>query len=345
MTKNNDRPIRILCAVLFFLFSFCWFMFFQGDLTAAALSSLSHGSLSLPKLPVAIVLTLLLILLVIPCGKLFGFSGGQYAANYVPSAFILGAISGFDGNSLFPQPALRWIAAVAVCLAVLLVCKVLSLLRRSPMDCPQRRYAGTLAVMLLLFITAVSLANTDENLHRQLMMEKAMEKGNYNKVLEIGKLEEESTPEIDMMRVQAMLALPADNPGSMIGELLFNYPISDPAALAASMKELSVNDSANRDNILAAVALIERDLMRFDSIFDASAYSAALPEFFMQALVMTDNSAARLSFPEQYDEECAGYEQFCRLLDSLSGKTERYMKNSTFIDFHNTYYWYYRFAQ
>ena len=345
MTDNNDKTIRLLCGILFCTFSFCWFMFFQGDLTAAALSSLSHGSLSLPKLPVALVLTLLLMLLVIPCGKLFKFSGGQYAANYVPSAFILGAISGFDGSSLFPQPALRWILSIAVFLAVLLVCKVLSLLRRSPMDCAPRRYAGTLAVMLILVVTAVSLGNTDENLHRRLMMENAMEKGNYNKVLETGRLEEESDPEIELLRVRAMLAMPSDNPGSMIGELLFKYPISDPAALAASMKELAETGPARRDIVLAAVALIERDLMRFDSIFDVSAFSGTLPEHFMQAMVLMENTDARLAFPEQYDEECARYGQFCRALDSLSDKSERYMKNSTFIDFHNTYYWYFRFAQ
>lgn len=354
MTRDKDKGIRILCAVLFLAFAFCWFRFFQGDLTVAALAFVSHGTLSFPRLPAALILTVLSYLPVLLSEKVFKFRAGQYAANYVPSALILGALSGFDGSRLFPQSAAQWIAAAVICLVILLVCKVLSMIRRSPMDSPSRRFAGTLVIMLILMITAVQLGNTDENLHRRLMIERLVTDGKYDKALSVGRFEEESDVSIAWLRAQAMLQTETESgvDGSAIGEMLFAYPVPDAKDLALRLKK------SENGNAQLAAYLLERDIDAFVGAIGSDSASLnlsswqndALPMYYMQAVVIASSigydisDAAQLLYPDQFRQEKSAYEAFCRQLDPLKSETRQYAANSLFIDYHETYYWFYEFS-
>lgn len=354
MTRYNDKGIRILCGVLFSAFSFCWFCFFQGDLMASALSSVFQSGISYNRTYGALIVTVLLLLPVIPSRLIFKFREGQYAANYVFSALLLGAVSGFDGSTLFSQSVAQWIVAGTVCLLVLLVCKILSIVRRSPMDCPSRRSAGTLAVMVLLLITAVQLGNTDENLHRRLRIERLVNEGKFDKALSIGRYEEESDASIAWLRANAMLQIKTetDVAGSAIGEHLFEYPVPDAKDLAARLK------SSDNANAKLAALLLERDIDAFVSALCSDSANLnlsswqdeELPRYFMQAVVIASSigydisDSAQLLYPDQFRQEQSAYDSFCRQLDSLESEPRQYAANALFIDYNETYYWFYEFS-
>lgn len=344
--KSCERCIRWICAILFSAFAFCWLFFLQNDLISAEISSLFAGNSNLAErlsgshVVVSLVLTVIALLLAIPGRILLRFKKGLYACNYLFSATFLGVITGFDGYSILGQSYTVWMVTVVFIVVLFLVCKIIASVPRSEYNDRPRTLAGNLLLMSVLFTMVGYLGNTDENLHRRLRMEKLFSEGECTHVLEIGRHEEESDPDIDLLRAKSMLNLPSSpNPtGSEIGEFLFRYSISDPHALSNALKAIG-GEQAN-----LAACLLDGNLTLFSDTINYDAY-ATMPTFYMQALVMINDSTAQTKFPQQYADEQLFYDSFCDALEPLEYEPKQFQANSTYIPFHETYFWFYTFRK
>ena len=342
--KLCDKCVRWLCGILFSVFAFCWLYFFQQDLICAAYNKLFYGIESANVLQhhnhmfISLLLVALSLSLVIPGRNILRFKKGLYACNYLLSAVFLGAITGYDGDSYFGQSSTVWIVTAVLAVVMVFICKMVASVPRSDYNDRPRTLTGNLLIMCLLFCMVGFLGNTDENLHRRLTMEHLLSEGEYGKLLEVGSKEEESDRYIDLLRAKAMLEVPFEsNPaGSGIGELLFSYSISDPISLSVALNEIPDAQAYLSSRLLAG------DLCGFADSIELSRYKI-LPQYYMQALVCLGDSSAMNMFPVQYNEELSRYKSFNDKVESLGDEPEKFLANSTFIDFHSTYYWFLRF--
>ena len=345
-SKSNDKGMKRLCGIMFLVFALLWLCFFQvnllNDVFRHVLQELFKAdNVNLHYLILPVVLALIITLLGIPFARLFRFKDGLYACNYLVPALLLGASAAFEssGSSILSGPSTTvWIVTAVFSAVLFIICKIIQAVpRQSVMNVP-RVASGNLLIMTLLFCLVGYLGNTDENLHRRLMMERLYAHSEYEKILEIGRLEEESDPAIDLLRAQAMLNLPAEPASSKIGEQLFSYSISAPQSLSQSLKE-----TQNEQAILAS-NLLDKDLSSFRAKIKYESYKI-LPKYYMQALVIANDSIARTKFPQQYAEEKSLYDSFCQTLEPVESESPQYQSNATYIKYHTTYFWYYTFKK
>jgi len=287
---------------------------------------------------VSLSLTLIALLLAIPGRIVLRFKKGLYACNYLLSALFLGVVTGFDGDSLFGQTYTEWLVAGASMLVMFLVCKIVASVPKSEYNDRPRTLAGNLLIMSLLFCLSGYLGNTDENLHRRLRMEQMYSDGKYAELLEIGRSEEESDPVIDLLRARAMLNVPASPQGSGIGDMLFGYSISDPGKLAKALA------NSNNTQAYLSACLLTRDIESFRDSIRLEDYKE-LPKYYMQALVIANDSLASVLFTKQFNQERELYESFQYKQESLKSEPNQFRANSTYINFHETYFWFYTFCK
>ena len=342
--KSCDKCIRWICVVLFAAFAFCWLYFFQRELLQAENRFLFSDDSSLRiwmfnhHFLVSLALTAIALLLAIPGRLVLRFKKGLYACNYMLSAAFLGIITGYDGESVFGQSFTVWIASGAFLFLLFLICKIVASVPKSEYNDRPRTLAGTLLILSLLFGLTAYLGNTNENLHRRLRMEQLFADGDYARLLEIGRYEEESDAGIDLIRAKALLQSPASPAGSGIGESLFRYSISDPSALSKALKTM------HSDQAYLTSCLLDRDLVSFADTIDYDAYTT-IPTYYMQALVIVNDSVARARFPQQFADEQLLYDSFCEALEPLEYEPKQFQANSTYIPFHETYFWFYTFKK
>ena len=67
--NSSTLSIRLMCAIVFCLFSFCFLYLFQSDILAAAQHALSNGLTSYKPLTGAIIITLVLQILQLLLGS------------------------------------------------------------------------------------------------------------------------------------------------------------------------------------------------------------------------------------------------------------------------------------
>lgn len=287
---------------------------------------------------VSVALTSISMLLAIPGGIVLRFKKGLYGCNYLFSAAFLGVITGYDGDSLFGQSYTEWIVTGIFMLVLFLICKIVASVPKSEYNDRPRTLAGNLLLMSLLFCLTGYLGNTEENLHRRLRMEQLYNDGRYEDLLGYGRYEEESDPGIDLLRSKAMLALEATPGGSGIGDMLFSYSISDPRKLARSLSGLDYTQA------YLSACLLNRDIESFRDSIHLEDYKE-LPTYYMQALVIADDSLAAVQFPRQFKDEKTLYDSFCDAVESVEHEPRQYQANSTFISFHESYFWFYTFCK
>ena len=340
--KSSDKSVRWVCGVLFAAFAFCWLFFFQRELLQAenrVLFSADNGLriwMFNHHFLVSVALTAISMLLAIPGRIVLRFKKGLYGCNYLFSAAFLGVITGYDGDSLFGQSYTEWIVTGIFMLVLFLICKIVASVPKSEYNDRPRTLAGNLLLMSLLFCLAGYLGNTDENLHRRLRMEQLYNDGRYEDLLEVGRYEEESDPGIDLLRAKAMLNIEANPAGSGIGDMLFKYSISNPKKLANSL----VNENGTQAYLSAC--LLNRDIESFRDSIHLEDYKE-LPVYYMQALVIANDSLAAVRFPQQFKDEKNLYDSFCDAVESVEQESRQFQANSTFITYHQTYYWFYSF--
>lgn len=347
VSSPKDQALRIVILLLFSAFSFCWLYFFQGGLMEAAynmaISKVGGIEGHFSPLLMALVLTGILDMIAIGIRTIGRADGPFVALDYIVPSVLLGAFTSFDGTRFFSQSSSQWICVLAVSVLMLLLAafiKARSLFRSNDMASGM---AVNLMLMPVMFGMTVLLGNTDELYHKELLVDKYVSAGRYEKALQVGRSDEESSIVLGRLRADAMIAISKDSTGAEIGNRLFDYVIASPSSLSAYLKNEASRDSLGHDNLLLAAALLDRDLEKADTIFSPSLYKEVLPKFFMQAFVISENEQARDCFPDQYAREADNYRRFMQQYEESAGKPLQYRRNSCFMDWHDSYFWYYQF--
>ena len=224
LKNGSTLSIRLMCAIVFVVFSFAWLYFFQADVMTAAQHVLSGGLTRYKPLLGAVIITAVLSLLQLLVFVITRLTRRFHALTYVPSMMLLALLTdvspeiesgvmSFWNWLLFFLILLLWVPVVMVArvLQSVDVDRNFTLLSR-PM------WINMLLMSLQIMFVAW-MSNTNAVFHYRMKTEQLLVEGKYQKALEVGRQSLESDADLQMLR---MYALSREN---AIGERLFEYPV------------------------------------------------------------------------------------------------------------------------
>lgn len=237
--KSNDSAmsIRVVCAIVFTLFSWCWVYYFQYDLLTMAQHVLSHGLTHYNRLAGAIVITGVLWGLQYFLEKLIRVGGSFYALLFFPSILMLGMLTNFQPDPaggithMFPG----WAAFLLLLLwggLVFLATKLQELGDEQNPTLFSRSVWVNLLMLVLMIALATAIGNTNAVFHYRMRAEHCLLKGDIQGALDAGKESLECDETLVMLRMQALAR------SGELGEKLFEYKVC-----GTSKTILPTNDS------------------------------------------------------------------------------------------------------
>lgn len=225
--KNGSTvTIRVMCAIVFLLFSFCWLFFFQADQLAMTQHVLSGGLTHYNSVLGTLIITGVLMLLQLVVYGFFKLKKRSHALTYVPSMMLLALVSEVsqqiesgDGVNLW-----IWVLPVLVLFVWGTVAWIAKLAQEAESDRNFSLFSRPMwinALLMALQIICVAwVGNTNAVYHYRMKTETLLADGEYQKALEVGKRSLESDANLLMLR---MYALAREN---ALGDKLFEYPIT-----------------------------------------------------------------------------------------------------------------------
>ena len=224
--KNNSTlGIRLMCAIVFVIFSACWLQFFQADVLTVTQHVLSKGMTRYKPIVGTTVITIVLLILQFFVYGITRLSKRFHALTYVPSMFLLALLTnvGLSEESTLVYKWHWWQPVV-----VLLLWLPMVLLARVYQEVEENRSYSVLSRPMWVNILLMSLqmmfvawvGNTNAVFHYRMKTECQLAKGDYRAALEVGRKSLESDADLLMLR---MYALAREN---ALGERLFEYPIT-----------------------------------------------------------------------------------------------------------------------
>ena len=222
--KNSSTvTIRVMCAIVFVVFSFAW-LFFQADMLAMAQHVMSGGVTHYHNLIGSVIITVILCLLQFLVYGVTRLNGRMHALTYLPSMLLLALLSNI---SLMiadaPHATSLWwlVPIIALWLgAVFLAIKAQKIEMDRSLTLMSRPMWINLLTMCLFMMGVAWLGNTNAVFHYRMKMERLLSEGDYQSVLKVGKKSHESDEHILMLRTFALAR--ADK----LGDRLFEYPIN-----------------------------------------------------------------------------------------------------------------------
>ena len=216
---NGTITIRVVCAVVFMLFSFLWLYAFQADVLAVLQHHLSQGQTTYNRLWGAIIITVVLQLLQLFVAAV-RLHRKFFALTYVPSMLILALISAGDLK--------LWLS-----LPLLVIWGLLFSQAHRQASFEDKKMATglfsrcmwvNLLQMALLMLGVAWIGNTHAVYHYRTHAEVALKQGFINEALRVGQRSIETDPSLTMLRIYALAKQ------GELGNRLFEYPISGTSA-------------------------------------------------------------------------------------------------------------------
>ena len=225
--NSSAVSIRLMCAIVFGVFSFCYLYFFQADVLAVAQHVLSNGMTRYDRLVGAVLITLTLQLLQLLVYAFLRLRHRSHAITYFPSMLMLAMVTDVstDIDLHFSMGAWFWAFPL-----VMIVWLLVALLARALRDIePTTEPAGlfsramwiNMLMMGLMIIIVVSIGNTNAVFHYRMRAESALLEGDYQRALQQGRKSLETDADLQMIRMYALFRT-----GEM-AEHLFEYPVAD----------------------------------------------------------------------------------------------------------------------
>lgn len=223
--KNDSAvTIRVMCALVFVVFTLLWLHFFQADLLSVTQHLLSGGQTSYSRLTGSLLITIVLMLLQAGVYCLLPLRRFAHALTYFPSLLALAVLtSGAEqpdchfgiGRWAWLAPLLTVVWGVAVWVA------------RSVESYVSQQSAGLFSrsmwvnmLTMGLMMTGVALtANTDAVFHFRARAEQALARRDYDEALRVGNESLETDASLTMVRMYALARK------GQLGDRLFHYPV------------------------------------------------------------------------------------------------------------------------
>lgn len=224
--KNNSTTgIRLMCAIVFVIFSLAWLFFFQADILAMTQHVLSGGLTHYNRTLGAIIITFVLLLVQTGVYKLTNLRRHAHALTYVPSMLMLALFSDVEpqaGDTI--SFASSWWVALLLLLLWGGIVYVVRLWQQVEGADDARFFSRSMwvnmLVMAILIMLVAGFGNTNAVFHYRMKAEQSLKNDDAADAIKAGRKSLESDEHLLMLRMFALAKEDA------LGERLFEYPIT-----------------------------------------------------------------------------------------------------------------------
>lgn len=376
--NNSTMGIRLMCAIVFVIFSFGWLYFFQQDLLAMAQHVLSGGVTHYNRLVGALLITLVLFILQMVVYGVTQLKRRAYALTYGPSMLLLGIITDVsqgDGGGLTRETSWWLILLLAVVWGVLvLLARVLQEVEeKDEVTLFSRSMLYNMVVMTLLMMCVAWISNTNAVFHYRMKAEQCLLDGDAAGALQAGRRSLEGDEHLLMLRMYALAR------EGQLGEHLFEFPVTGNSSQMLPTDSLSQMmmypvDSLykfigarpvgrmspvrylqlveRRDTVvnktvgdyLLCASLIDRQLDRFVAMLGRYyAIDDHLPKHYREALTLYTHLRSHPLVVYHNSVMDEDYANLTELERQYADDTER--KGKVEEQYRGTYWYYYRYGQ
>ncbi|MBQ9215424.1 MAG: hypothetical protein IJ159_01560 [Prevotella sp.] len=224
--KNGSTiGIRLMCAIVFLLFSVCWLYYFQAEVLGIVQHELSGGVTKYHPYIGTLIITGCLFLLHILIYFISRLNGRTHALTYLPSMLILALMTDvclqISKNHIFSISWWLLVLVLVIWLFAVFVARAYQITEKDDsFHFLSRPMWINLLIMALMILGVSFVSNTNAVFHYKVMAESKLMKGDYNGALLIGKKSQESDASLTMIR---MYALAKKN---RLGDELFRFPVT-----------------------------------------------------------------------------------------------------------------------
>lgn len=371
------RTVRIVCAVVFVIFSFTYLSIYQAPLLEVVYDITATGKLQYDERITAAILTVALLLITLWLNKYAKFSREWEALSYLPACVMLAFITNID-RTIYTGVAFSWmwvwIWAVAIFVYVFaswVLKRVLFMRIKDVTRAANRIMWRNLFLLSLIFCFTGFITNDDENFKHEAMVYHYVKKGDYETAQRVALRSYAASQELTAGRAYLLAH------EGLLGEKLFVYPQyygvegllpreENASPLSASMvydflkvspqkgetsieflsRALAVDSAAVavKDYYLSALLLDKRleefagSLSRFYDVSDV----ANLPVHYKEALLLCSKI-----FPDKVASfsDAALEEKYSEML-KIEQEHQDILVRSNYVRkfFGTTYWWYYLYA-
>ena len=223
-TMNSTFTIKVICAILFILFSFCYLYYYQADLMAMAQHVLSEGKTCYNRLIGAVLITVVLWGVQLCLQSQVLIPKRFYAVTYFPSLLVLTILTDIspDIDKGFSLGSWLW---VFPCLLLLYggVIWLLNRLYKIEGKTRQSNFFGSIwpnfSLLFIMFMLTCTFSNHNEVFHYRMKIEQKLVEGDLKTAAEVGKLSMHTDSSLTMLRIYNLSLL------GKLGHQLFEYPL------------------------------------------------------------------------------------------------------------------------
>lgn len=289
--------VRVLCALLFAVFTFLYLYCYQADIMVVAQHIASGGKTRYVPVVGAVLITIVLYFLHLGVFALTKLGMRTHALTYLPSLLLLAFVTDLpsDVQDRIVLGAWVWIFPVFV----ILYAFVVFIARNYQEVEPEPRATGlasqlvwiNLAVLLPMFVLVGIVGNHDEEFHKRARTERLIADGKYAEAYGMTLGMDTVSPVTAMLRAYALYC------DGKLGEKLFETPVAgSSASLVPDNKDIRTlilprnviaeKARTNVDYVLCR-CLIDRKLRAF--VYILRKYynpSRPLPKHYKEALIL-----------------------------------------------------------
>lgn len=366
--------IRMMCAIVFVLFTWGWLYFFQADALAMTQHVLSGGLTHYNRLVGAIIITAVLMILQYIVNGVTKLNKRFHALTYVPSMLLLAMLTDVSqtidkGISLSRSFGLVAFFAVAWVVLIFFVRQYENVVKEFHIPFFSRSMWLNMLMMVAMITCVAWIGNTNAVFQYRMKVEGHLMRGEYHQARKVGQKSLESDADLMMLRMYALARC------NELGEHLFEYPITGNSSLilptsgktkmllcptdsiykfmgarpavpmeperylAMLQRRDSVNHIAIADYLLCGY-LIDKQLDRFaQEISHYYPLNAQLPKHYREALTLYTHSRSNPSVVYQVPEVEENYANYQELKKQYRDPMEQ--KTRVSEEYRGTYWYFY----
>ena len=343
--------IRMMCAIVFVLFTWGWLYFFQADALAMTQHVMSGGLTHYNRLVGAIIITAVLMILQYIVNGATKLNKRFHALTYVPSMLLLAMLTDVSqtidkGISLSRSFGLVAFFAVAWVVLIFFVRQYENVAKEFHIPFFSRSMWLNMLMMVAMITCVAWIGNTNAVFQYRMKVEGHLMRGEYHQARKVGQKSLESEYPITGNSSQIlptsgktkMLLCPTDSIYKFMGARPA-VPMEPERYLAMLQRRDSVNHIAIADYLLCGY-LIDKQLDRFaQEISHYYPLNAQLPKHYREALTLYTHSRSNPSVVYQVPEVEENYANYQELKKQYRDPMEQ--KTRVSEEYRGTYWYFY----
>ncbi len=223
--KNGAMLMKMVCAILFLIFTFCFLYCYQADILTVAQHVLSKGQTHYNRTIGAVLITIVLYLLQLGVCSFTKLDHRTHALTYFPSLLILATITDIntDIDRGLSLGVWLWIFPLLILLYVVWVWLSRRFLPYEPgansSDRPLRMMWINVLLMALMFFLVGLVSNHNDVFHYRMHAENAMLHNDFKEASSVGQKSQATDSSLTMIRAYAL------GRQGLLGDRFFEYSL------------------------------------------------------------------------------------------------------------------------